>query len=377
MSALSASIETASLSLEADWRALEARADRSFFLSWPFVKTALETPGCPLLSVRILHGDEIVGLCLLWPVVEVRHAVLRVRQLRLNEYGASTRDCVPSEFAAPLAAAGEEGAVWTALMSALLKRDDWDELVVTNLLETDEARLSTLGLHLHRRAQAGSGRADLDALRARGVRDLDGYLALLSKSTRGAIARSIRLYAERGNIRLERAATAAEAQDWFGEIVKLQTAKWKSRGADGVGDRAYLETFSRRLIENGFAAGAVELLRVSAGEAAFAWIFNYVDRGKVLFNIGGFLREEDNRLKPGLVAHAFAIVDHLKAGMSVYDFLAGDDRYKTNLGQAGPNFVSIAAQRPRLMLRAEKALRAVKHKFQPPAARQEGAVQQS
>lgn len=363
MGALTVTITQATPALESDWRALEARAERSFFLSWTFIATAIECAGENLLCARLCDRDDLVGLALLWPVTEQRHGVLRIRQLRLNEYGAHAHDAVPSEFASLLAARGYEAQVFPALIDALLARDDWDEFVVTNLLEADEAQLAASGLKLHRRAEAGSGAVDLDALRAAGIADLGGYLGTLGKNTRAAIARSIRLYGDRGKLRLERAQTTEEALAWFEQIASLQTEKWRTRGRRGMNDHIFLKRFSERLIENGAPSGAVELLRLSAGEEPLAWLCNFVDRRKVLFYIGGFRVEHDNRVKPGLVAHALAVADHLKNGMAVYDFMAGDDRYKTNLGAPGPKFVSVALQRPRLALRIEDGLRFVKQRF--------------
>ncbi|MBY0422908.1 MAG: GNAT family N-acetyltransferase, partial [Parvularculaceae bacterium] len=120
--------------------------------------------------------------------------------------------------------------------------------------------------------------------------------------------------------------------------------------------------FHERLIANAFPLGAVELLRVSAGAEPFAWLFNFVDRGRVLFNVAGLAFESDNRFKPGLVAHALAIEDHLRRGADVYDFMAGDERYKTELGAVGPRFVSLALQRPRVKLRIEDGLRWIRNR---------------
>ena len=46
--------------------------------------------------------------------------------------------------------------------------------------------------------------------------------------------------------------------------------------------------------------------------------------------------------------------------MDVYDFMGGEQRYKFELGNSGPRIVSIAIQRPNLMLAAERPLRRLK-----------------
>ena len=86
-------------------------------------------------------------------------------------------------------------------------------------------------------------------------------------------------------------------------------------------------------------------------------MYNLVLRGHVLAFVTGFLYEEDKRLKPGLVCHTLAIERHLREGASVYDFLAGETRYKSNLGIPGPDFVYLLIQRPTAVTRAERLLR--------------------
>ena len=71
----------------------------------------------------------------------------------------------------------------------------------------------------------------------------------------------------------------------------------------------------------------------------------------------GFLYEADPRLKPGLVSHALCIQRHLDAATAVYDFMAGEARYKANLGKSGPEMAYLLAQRSTWPIRLENALR--------------------
>lgn len=351
--------------LGAAWCALEAEADRPFFASWLWASALIAAGGAPMRAAVIRERGAPIGACLLWPTVEVRHGAMPVRQLRVNEIWRGHHDFVFSEFTDILARPGREHDALAALIAALCGKDapPWDELIFTNALASAEPRFAALGLKLHRRAEAASGYVDLDALRARGVVDIEGYARTLGVSTRAQVLRSMKLYAARGALRLERAANAAEAIAWYDEIVRLHTEKWRGRGRRGVGDSPLMNDFNVGFLERALPLGAAELLRVSAGDEPFAWLYNFVDRGKVLFNIGGFRTEEDNRLKPGLVAHALAIEDHLKAGRKIYDFLAGGDRYKTNLGTEGPHFVGVALQRRRVKLQIEDALRGAKRRL--------------
>ena len=81
----------------------------------------------------------------------------------------------------------------------------------------------------------------------------------------------------------------------------------------------------------------MELLRVSAGADIIGYVYNLVYRGHVYAYQTGILYESNPRLKPGLVSHCLCIERHLEEGSDVYDFMAGDARYKASLGEPGPD----------------------------------------
>ncbi|MEZ5920622.1 MAG: GNAT family N-acetyltransferase [Parvularculaceae bacterium] len=358
--------------LEGDWCALERAGERSFFQSSFWLRAMLETAPKNIIAARIFDGEKIIAMTLLWPVTERRHGAFSVRQLRVNEIGADARDCAQGEFTTLIAEAGAEEKAWAALIEALLAPDtpgapQWSEIILTNALARSEAMIAeiaeTKNLRIHRRAEAGSAFVDLEALRKDGVADLEAYLTKLGRSTRAQIQRSLKLYSERGALSFERARTLEEAEDWFGAAAAWQSEKWRARGKKGILDAPFTMRFQQALIRGAFEAGGVELIRASAGGEPFAYLQNYIDRGAVLFNLAGFRVEANKHLKPGLVAHALAIEDHLKSGMCRYDFLAGDDRYKFNLGRKGPDFSSFAIQKKTAGLEAEHMLRRLKNRF--------------
>jgi CelD/BcsL family acetyltransferase involved in cellulose biosynthesis len=53
-----------------------------------------------------------------------------------------------------------------------------------------------------------------------------------------------------------------------------------------------------------------------------------------MFYQSGLEPSSDNKVKPGLVAHALAITECAAAGLREYDFLAGDSQYKKSLSTA-------------------------------------------
>jgi CelD/BcsL family acetyltransferase involved in cellulose biosynthesis len=201
------------------------------------------------------------------------------------------------------------------------------------------------------------------ALRANGVADADGYVATLGKSTRSQIRRSLKLYKQRGALSLDVAESLSEAQAFLAELGTHHEAKWNAAGQLGATQKEDYMRFHARMMDRAYGEdcdNGVEFLRARAGDHSFGWLYNFVDRGNVLFYLSGFAFEEDNKLKPGLVTHTLAIEHHLKAGMDVYDFMGGDNRYKMNMGQPGPDVVAYALQRKTMPMMLESAARGLK-----------------
>jgi hypothetical protein len=49
--------------------------------------------------------------------------------------------------------------------------------------------------------------------------------------------------------------------------------------------------------------------------------------------------------------------------MEVYDFMAGENRYKTSLGQPGPKMISVLIERPTPRVRLEYLLRRLRDRW--------------
>ena len=198
-----------------------------------------------------------------------------------------------------------------------------------------------------------SYRIDLAVVRASGR----PYLDRLSSNTRQQIRRSLRLYQAIGPVVLARATTADEAVAFLAGLKALHQPYWQSRGEPGAFAYPFLEALMHRLMIAGLADGTVELVRVSRGELAIGYLYNFVYRGQIYCYQCGFLFEADARLKPGLVTHTLCIEDHLRAGAATYDFMGGEARYKSSLGERGPDLHYVLLQRPTVMIRTENALR--------------------
>ena len=339
------------------WTALERRVGGSFFLSWTWIGTWLDSLDTPplLLSVTDASGQDIaLGL---FVRASERRRGLPVRQLRLHDTGITARDAITIEYNTLLCEQGMESAAWHAAMRSLRDFGRWDEIIVSGAGSDTADILDGLGTRTHRRAETTSAYVDLAALRGQGVTDAETYIATLGKNTRSQLRRSMRLYAERGPLRLE---SRHDVEGFFTELGEHHEAKWQAAGGAGATANLDYMTFHRRMIAQALPRGEVELLRASAGDRPFGWLYNFICRGRVLFYLSGFHTEDDNRLKPGLVTHALAIEHHLRQGAGIYDFMGGTNRYKTSLGQPGPDILAIALQRKTPVLMVENIARQLK-----------------
>jgi CelD/BcsL family acetyltransferase involved in cellulose biosynthesis len=312
--------------LPAQWRALEADSDGSFFQSWSWVGCQAAARFARPLLLRAERDGRTVALAL----ANRTRAWHGAETLWLGESGDPAWDSIYVEQNGPLLARGAE-ALRPALLRALLG-PAWRGRRL-RLAGVDAA-------HLAAARQAGAVRLrardpapwlDLVALAA----GADGFLASLSANTRAQLRRSDRAYAAAGPIRVERAATLAEAWQVLDALAALHQARWTARGRPGAFATPAFAAFHRELIGRALPRGEVDLLRIAAGAAVIGYLYNFRHRGRVLAYQSGFdYAAAGARQKPGLTCHHAAIQAARRDGAVAYDFLAGGDRYKTSLANA-------------------------------------------
>lgn len=342
------------------WRDLEAQADPPFFLSWFWIGTWLS-----LLDARpmLLTGRVDGRLVLTALLVRSRTRAMRVwplRALRLHTTGDPGQDVITIEYNGFLVAREWQGRAETAALAFLTGRGaGCDELHLRNVPDT-LAPLLPPGLLVQEAARKPSWRVDLDAVRSGGRPYLDG----LSANTRQQIRRSLRLYEGRdGPLTATRAPSVAEASTFLAGLKELHQPYWEARGEKGAFGHPFFVRFLERLVERALPAEAIELVRIGSADKAIGYLVNFRYHGGVYAYLSGFRYEADAKLKPGLVSHALCIETHVLEGAGIYDFMAGENRYKASLGQPGPDMLYLVARPQSLPARLELAARAVKHRL--------------
>ena len=343
--------------LQRIWLELEQRAAPSFFLSWDWIGCWLHEASLHPTVVIGRVDERIVLLGIVMPSTRRDVLPIAFHGFQLHMTGDPQQDVITTEyngFVVDDAWTGriESEAVAFLLSGVVVEGQRRDELHLKNIAAGFQQTVDASGFAFREVQRKPSWRVDLEAIRAAGKQ----YLDCLSANTRQQIRRSMRLYERRGELKAVRASTVPEALTFFAEFKELHQRYWNGRGEPGGFSFPFFESFQRRLIRTCMSHGTIELVKVSAGTFVVGYVYNLVYRGHVSAYQTGFQYESDSRLKPGLVSHTLCISQHLAGDAMVYDFLAGEHRYKANLGEPGPDMIYLLAERPTWPHRFESAL---------------------
>ena len=333
--------------LAADWMELESRADGGFFLSWRWIGSWLRATRATPLLVKAQDGNRTMALGLLTPVRRRRH-FLSVSQLCLHETGRVECDAVMIEHNNFLIDRAAPSQLLTEILRTLQSvHPAWDEIVLSGISPANLGALEAAGLKVETDRLSPDFAVDLS----------QNWEHTLSANQRAQLRQSRTFAARSGPLKLEPAAGTAQALDFFGKLAGLHTAYWQKRGRPGAFASDFARGFHRELISSQAGPAKVELLELAAGPEILGYLYNFQYGGRVYNYQSGFSYHQDNRHRPGLIAHAMAITRAKEDGMRIYDFLAGDAHYKARLGRQMGTLIWCRGQKDRPLLAAERFAR--------------------
>lgn len=155
-----------------------------------------------------------------------------------------------------------------------------------------------------------------------------GVLPRLRSSVRSRVRRSNK---ELSPLHTEWANSNDHALDIYDELVSLHQVRWRRAGRPGAFSSSRFEAFHRQLITQLLSLGKVILFRVRNDDKTVGCLYSFVDNGMVMFYQSGFAEFENNKIKPGLTTHVLCMQHCSEHGFHTYNFLAGDQRYKSEL----------------------------------------------
>lgn len=339
-----------------------------FFLSDPWIGTCLETwPGRARFErMEVPCADGYGGHVLIGRGVETRHRLLRIPVIAINESTHPLLDETTIELNGIIDRPSSEfESGFRALLPTLQCDGSWGELRFSGLPRQSAEQVAALaeanGLRTRLFRERPTYWVDLDLVRQRFEGD---YLASRSSNTREQLRRSLRAAKkDLGEVALRPATSTHEALRWLDDLAPLHRARWPSRGqATGFDNKLFVE-FHRRLITRSFDRGAVELLRLDAGDACLAYLYNFRWHARTYFYLSAIDYARAERYRPGMLAHWLAIERALASGDRSYDLLAGEHVYKERLATHQDLQRDLVLWRPRMTLRLENTLRGIRRRW--------------
>lgn len=342
--------------LMTEWVDLQERSDCSYFLTWGWIGTWLDQIAVDLRPevMRIWLGDLLVGAGLFVSGDLHRRIIVRANAVFLNEYPIKGKNMF-IEYNGLLADKDHRDAVHAKTLRHLLRnKTSYDEYhfgavsdvgCIKELPDVINCKIDCII-----EKEEFTWHVELGHI----GEGLDAYLATLSQNRRWQISRSLRLYEKNGKLKLEEAENTEEALRFFDGLKELHTRRWESKGLSGSFGNKLWEQFHRNQIIRRFPEGEVQMLKVSNANGALGYLYNFVWRKRVYSVQSGFEIPVDNRLMPGYVIHALAIVYNKAKGMRMYDLMYGDSRYKRSLGNSSQKLYWVVLQRRRLRFVIER-----------------------
>jgi CelD/BcsL family acetyltransferase involved in cellulose biosynthesis len=340
-----------------NWTRLEDNNQSCYFLSWHWISTWIQTYSPNLIVVTASYGGELVAMGLLSESIAIRHKVIHSRQLRLHQTGKESEDQIWVEYNDFISDPEHKKQATNACLKALhSSRFEWDEIVISMIREERAKQISDSFTSATTDVAQPSYLTNLDALQL----TKKPYLDSLSKNTRYQINRSVRLYENKyGPISIHLAENKKQAIAYFREAGKYHLMRWSDSGYKNPD----FTHFHENLIDNVFSENEVHIFKLKTGNKVLGILYFHILNKTAFFYLQALQYENDNKFKPGLVAHSLITQYYADLGMSIYDYMGGESRYKDQMSSDISNLVTLNLRRPRLKLYIEDLARLIKTKL--------------
>ena len=344
--------------LQQQWLVIQEGQSLPFFLTWSWISCWLETYRPDLVIISARYKNQVVAIGLFTCSTQIRHGFVRSSQYRLHQMGDPLLDQIWMEYNDFVCIEKYRIAAVNACIQALQRSENgWDEIILSMMSASRAVDIQKAinGVRVLLTNQCYS--KNLDSIKGENSQ----YLATLTANTRYQIRRSIRLYQRlHGEIKYEFAQDTEEALALFHEAGIYHVLKW----ADSGFKNKQFMLFHENLIKNSFDKRSIDLMKITSGESTIAILYFYLVDKDVYFYLQGINYESDQKLKPGLVAHALATQYYLDKGMGKYDYMGGYSQYKCQLSNPAENLVTLCIQKPSLIFSIENMSRKIKGLFE-------------
>lgn len=340
--------------LESVWRDLESRSRGSFFVTWAWIGVWLANlpRSWPLRLISAKFEGCIVGLGII-----VRGDSKKLFNIpyctteHLHETGDKELDMVIEHNDFLLDESCEDSARSAMIAHWLGHTDCVSELCIPGT-SRDEWLSDAIDLSQHGMLRLDmtmkSHAMDLNEVRQRG----GDPLTLIDGKTRAKIRRAKREYESIGSIAIKTASSVMEGLEWFELLGTMHQKRWTAKGEPGCFSNKRFIRFHRMMIARNHANGGARVMRINVGNMALGYLYGFADKERFyLYQCGFDYDMVDKNSMPGLVCHVLAMEALAVSGLQMYDFMAGNSRYKRALSNVEENMTWTIFRRDSIIFR--------------------------
>jgi len=302
----------------AAWERLAERAPHAeLFETYPWITAWLETywTDGPLAFLFVFSGEELVGLA---PLLDDRDGTIGCPRSLATPVNPHARRC-------GLLVAGEPEGIVAAMLDHLERSRRGSRL---RLRRCDAASPVVAALE---------ARHPLSLVRQKGANpiirldgDWEAYLASRPRHLRHELARKRKRLETEWDAKWVNVSDAAGAERAMTEVLRIERNSWKDREGTSLVSEPGAATFYGRLARTCAPLGwlRVELLYLDGQPVAH--LLGLVHRG-VYYALKTSYDEAYRAWSPGVVLFQHAIRKACEDGLTTFDFLGADSRWKSEL----------------------------------------------
>ncbi|HEV3138034.1 MAG TPA: GNAT family N-acetyltransferase [Pirellulales bacterium] len=205
---------------------------------------------------------------------------------------------------------------------------EWHLLDLTGVEATDPA-INHLGGRLAEHGRIVDRQTDLNCWRTTLTGNWDRFLQQLSKSRRIRTCTLVRRAIENGRAVVHHVKTASDLERGFEILIDLHQKRRRSLSQAGCFASPRFTEFHREMAGRFLASGKLHLFWIELGGRPLSAQYCFVGGQSVYYYQGGFEPELANE-SPGWLSLATSIRWAIGEGYTSYDFLRGDESYKTS-----------------------------------------------
>jgi len=315
----------------------------------------------PFVVVARNSEGKIVGLA---PLCRVMH---RDHWLPIRGVTSAGREVVSGDFLDYLAAPDTRAEVLAAILEFLWEvRSRWGLLIVGeaagggDLHRAVESFATARGLPVRIQEERICPYIELPS-------SFDEYLASFSKKRRHELRRQMRVLLEKSGAQVEVRTEPRQVAENLDTLIQLHAGRWNRAHQSGNMDRpGFVRFLKQTCAEPPAGAGPrLYLLKYEQKPVAALLIF-YFGQSALLYSMGWDPESDVAQLSPGIMLVAWSIRDAIANGMKHFDFLRGDEEYKSHLTKSARKTITILVGRShsaRAYLQALRVKDLVKQRF--------------